>query len=51
MRSSSAHMRKRLVDWCETLTAADANRIRHGLKQAKERRTRPWSRIKHELGM
>jgi len=42
---------KRLVDWDETLTAAETKMIRHGLKQAKERKTRPWSRIKHELGM
>jgi AbrB family looped-hinge helix DNA binding protein len=41
---------KRLVDWDETLTTAEAKMIRHGLKQAKERKTRPWSRIKHELG-
>jgi len=36
---------KRLVDWDETLTA-EAKMIRHGLTQAKERKTRPWSQIK-----
>jgi len=42
---------KRLVDWDETLTPTEAKTIRHGLKQAKEGKTRAWSRIKHELGM
>jgi AbrB family looped-hinge helix DNA binding protein len=42
---------KRLVDWDETLTRTEAKMIRHGLKQAKEGKTRPWSQIKHELGM
>ena len=42
---------KRLVDWDDTLTAAEAKMIRHGLKQAQERKTRPWSRIKHEMDL
>ena len=42
---------KRLVDWDETLTPAEAKMIRQGLKQAKEGKARAWSRIKHELGM
>jgi AbrB family looped-hinge helix DNA binding protein len=42
---------KRLVDWDETLTAGEAKMVRHGLKQAKERKTQPWSRIKDELGL
>lgn len=42
---------KRLVDWDETLTPAEAKMIRHGLKQAKEGKTRAWSRIKNEPGV
>src|ERR1700674_396183 len=42
---------KRLVDWDDALSPAEAKMIRHGLKQAKDRKTRPWSRIKHELGV
>ncbi|HEX4595703.1 MAG TPA: AbrB/MazE/SpoVT family DNA-binding domain-containing protein [Bryobacteraceae bacterium] len=42
---------KRLVDWDETFTPAEAKMIRHSLKQAREGKTRPWSRIKHELGL
>jgi len=51
MPQSSARKPKRLVDWDATLTPAEAKMIRHGLKQAKERKTRPWRRIKNELGM
>ena len=51
MHCRRAEKCKRLVDWDETLTAAEAKMIRHGLKQAKERKTQPWSRIKNELGM
>lgn len=47
MRSRKAEKPKRLVDWDDTLTAAEAKMIRHGLKQANERKTRPWTRIKH----
>jgi AbrB family looped-hinge helix DNA binding protein len=42
---------KRLVDWDKAPTAGEAKLIRHGLKQAKEGKTRPWSRIKHKVGM
>jgi AbrB family looped-hinge helix DNA binding protein len=42
---------KRLVDWDQTLTTAEAKMVRHGLKQAKTRKTRDWSRIKNELGL
>ena len=42
---------KRLVDWDETLTTAEVRMVRHGLKQAKEGKTRSWSRIKNELGL
>jgi hypothetical protein len=38
MRSSSARERKRLVDSFKTRTAAEAKMIRHGLKQAKEKK-------------
>ena len=42
---------KRLVDWDQTPTMAEAKMVRHGLKQAKKRKTRPWSRIKNQLGL
>jgi AbrB family looped-hinge helix DNA binding protein len=42
---------KRLVDRDDALSPAEAKMIRHGLKQAKDGKTRPWSRIKHELGV
>jgi AbrB family looped-hinge helix DNA binding protein len=40
---------KKLVDADDTLTAAEVRKVRHGLKQAKEGKTRPWSQIRHEL--
>ena len=42
---------KRLVDWDDALSPTEAKMIRHGLKQAKDGKTRPWSRITHELGV
>ena len=42
---------KRLVDPDDTLTPAEAVKVRHGEKQAKAGKTRPWVAIKHELGL
>ena len=42
---------KRLVDPDDTLTPAEAVKVRHGEKQAKAGKTRPWAAIKHELGL
>jgi AbrB family looped-hinge helix DNA binding protein len=42
---------KRFVVRHEMLSTAEVKMVRHGLKQAKEGKTRPWSRIKNELGL
>ncbi len=42
---------KKLVDADDTLTAAEAKKVRHGLKQAREGKTQPWAKVKHELGL
>jgi AbrB family looped-hinge helix DNA binding protein len=42
---------KRVVDPDEVLTPAEAKKVRHALKQIREGKTRPWSQIKHELGL
>jgi AbrB family looped-hinge helix DNA binding protein len=41
----------KFIDIEDTLTAAEAKRLRVGLKQIKERKTRPRDEIKHELGL
>ncbi|SPF39975.1 hypothetical protein SBA4_2460025 [Candidatus Sulfopaludibacter sp. SbA4] len=35
----------------DTLTPADARKVRHGLKQIREGKTASWSQFKHELGL
>lgn len=35
----------------DLLTPAEAKRLRRSLKQTKEGKTRPWSQIKHDLGL
>ena len=35
----------------ETLTAAEARKVRHALQQVREGRSTPWSQVKHELGL
>jgi hypothetical protein len=42
---------KKLVDAGDTLTAADAKKIRHALQQLKPGKTKPWSHVKHGLGL
>ena len=42
---------KKLVDADDTLTPGEAKKVRHGLKQLKEGKTRPWSQVKHGLGL
>ena len=42
---------KRVVDPDEVLTPAEAKKVRHALKQIREGKTRPWPKIKHELGL
>ena len=35
----------------DNLTAAEAKKVRHAIKQVREGKTTPWSRVKHELGL
>jgi hypothetical protein len=39
------------VDSGDTLTAADAKKVRHAMKQVEAGKTRPWPRVKHDLGL
>jgi hypothetical protein len=40
----------RVVDPDDSLTPAEAKKVRHAHKQIREGKTRPWSKIKQELG-
>jgi len=42
---------KKPVDVGGMLTAADAKKVRHAMKQIKEGKTRPWPEVKHGLGL
>jgi AbrB family looped-hinge helix DNA binding protein len=42
---------KRLVDPDDVLTPNEAKRLRRSLKQTREGKTRPWSGVKHDLGL
>jgi len=42
---------KRLVDPDDVLTPEETKRLRRSLKQTRQGKTRPWSQIKHELGL
>jgi bifunctional DNA-binding transcriptional regulator/antitoxin component of YhaV-PrlF toxin-antitoxin module len=35
----------------DTLTAEEAKKVRHALKQIRAGKTTPWSRVKDELGL
>ena len=35
----------------DALTPAEAKKVRHALKQVREGKTKPWSQVKHELGL
>lgn len=35
----------------DTLTEEEAKKVRHALKQVREGKTAPWSRVKNELGL
>jgi bifunctional DNA-binding transcriptional regulator/antitoxin component of YhaV-PrlF toxin-antitoxin module len=35
----------------DALTAEEAKKVRHALKQIREGKTAPWSRVKGELGL
>jgi AbrB family looped-hinge helix DNA binding protein len=42
---------KRLVDPDDVLTPAEARKLRVGLRQTKEGKTRPWADVKRDLGL
>lgn len=42
---------KKATDSDDTLTAAEARKVRLGLKQLKSGKTVPWSQVKSELGL
>ncbi len=42
---------RRVVDPDDVLTPAEAKKVRHALKQIREGKTKPWSQVKHELGL
>jgi bifunctional DNA-binding transcriptional regulator/antitoxin component of YhaV-PrlF toxin-antitoxin module len=42
---------KRLVDPDDVLTAAEARKVRLGLRNIKEGKTKPWAEVKRELGL
>jgi hypothetical protein len=41
---------KRLVDYDDVLTAAEAKKVRHGMNQIKDGRFKLWRDVKHEVG-
>lgn len=42
---------KKPTDSGDTLTAADAKKVRHAIQQLKAGKTRPWPQVKHGLGL
>jgi bifunctional DNA-binding transcriptional regulator/antitoxin component of YhaV-PrlF toxin-antitoxin module len=42
---------KRLVDDGSILTPQEAKKVRHAMKQARQGKAKPWSQVKHELGL
>ncbi len=42
---------KRLVDTDDTLTPAEAKKVRSAMKQVREGKARPWSTVKRELDL
>jgi AbrB family looped-hinge helix DNA binding protein len=42
---------KRLVDPDDVLTAAEAGKVRRGLRQVKEGKTKPWADVKRDMGL
>jgi AbrB family looped-hinge helix DNA binding protein len=42
---------RRIVDPDDLLTPDEAKRLRQSLKQTRQGKTRPWSEIKHDLGL
>jgi len=42
---------KRVADPDDTLTPEEAKKVRHALKQMPAGKARPWSEVKHDLGL
>ena len=42
---------KKLVDPDDALPAAEAEKLRQAIKHAKAGKTKPWTQLKHELGL
>ena len=42
---------RRVVDPDDTLTSEEAKKLRHALKQVRAGKKRPWSQIKHDMGL
>ena len=42
---------RRVVDPDDTLSPEEAKELRHALKQVRAGKTRPWSEIKHAMGL
>ena len=42
---------KRPVSADDTLTADEARKVRHALKQVRDGKSIPWARVKDELGL
>lgn len=42
---------KRCAAGDDTLTGDEARKVRHALRQVREGKTTPWSRVKNELGL
>lgn len=42
---------KKLADADDALTASDAKKVRHALKQMGEGKTKSWADLKHELDL
>jgi AbrB family looped-hinge helix DNA binding protein len=40
-----------LVDAGDTLTVADAKKVRHAMQQLMAGKTKPWPKVKHDLGL
>jgi hypothetical protein len=49
--SQRLHVKPRKVVDADALTLAEAKKVRHGLKQVREGKTRPWGQVKNELGL
>jgi bifunctional DNA-binding transcriptional regulator/antitoxin component of YhaV-PrlF toxin-antitoxin module len=42
---------KKLVDAEDELTAQEAKKVKRGLSEIKQGKTKPWSQVKNEMGL